>query len=298
MVWLDTERRRVNSTMTTYDYSSLDDSPTTVAPSPGQLPPSNKKYILVIGAFVFVSIIVNFVLIQGFFERTRPVTFDSIFPLLVVNAIFATVITDVYIQQRLHVAEGRRLLKFAEMNNLELMFDETPSTHVGAIFRVGFDRLVRSGLRSNTEGRRFELGTYRHVIGHGRGARSYRYTFLMIETTHLFPAMLFHNRQVKRWQIFGQISWFVRDILRKLVLANPAIMQRYKVYATETGVSGDHALQLGAIDTILQQYADQYSFETNHNKLYVYKRGADGLSKQATLQKWLKLADELTRQLG
>ena len=87
-------------------------------------------------------------------------------------------------------------------------------------------------------------------------------------------------------------------MLRKLVLTNPAIMQRYEVYATETGVSGDHAHQLGAIDTILQQYADQYSIETNHNKLYVYKRGADGLSKQATLQKWLKLADELTRQLG
>ncbi|MCA9336719.1 hypothetical protein KC955_02550, partial [Candidatus Saccharibacteria bacterium] len=116
--------------MTTYDYSSLDDSPTT-APASDLLPPSNKKYILVISVFVFVSIIVNFVLIQGFFERTRPVTFDSIFPLLVVNAIFATVITGVYIQQRLHVAEGRRLLKFAEMNNLELMFDETPSTHVG-----------------------------------------------------------------------------------------------------------------------------------------------------------------------
>nr|HPQ82658.1 hypothetical protein [Candidatus Saccharimonas sp.] len=43
--------------------------------------------------FVFVSIIVNFVLIQGFFERTSPVTFDSMFPFLVVNAIFATVIT-------------------------------------------------------------------------------------------------------------------------------------------------------------------------------------------------------------
>ena len=283
--------------MTTYDYSSLDDSPTT-APGSGLLPPSNKKYILVISVFVFVSIIVNFVLIQGFFERTRPVSFDSMFPLLVVNAIFAMVITGVYIQQRLHVTEGRRLLKFAEMNNLELMFDETPSTHVGAIFRVGFDRLVRSGLRSNTEGRRFELGTYRHVIGHGKGARSFRYTFLMIETTHQFPAMLFHNRQVKRWLIFGQISWFVRVMLRKLVLANPAIMQRYEVYATETGVSGDHAHQLGAIDTILQQYADQYSIETNHNKLYVYKRGADSLSKQATLQKWLRLADELTRQLG
>ena len=278
--------------MATYDYSSLDGSLAT-SPSVGQLPPSNKKYILVIAVFIFVSSIVNFVLIQGFFARTRPVTFDSMFPLLVVNAIFATVIIGVYIQQRLHVAEGRRLLKFAEMNNLDLIFDETPSTHVGVIFRVGFDRLVRSGLRSNTKGRRFELGTYRHVIGHGKGARSFRYTFLMIETTHQFPAMLFHNRQVKRWLIFGQISWFVRVMLRKLVLTNPAIMQRYEVYATETGVSGD-----GAIDTILQQYADQYSIETNHNQLYVYKRGADNLSKQATLQKWLTLADESTRQLG
>jgi hypothetical protein len=71
-----------------------------------------------------------------------------------------------------------------------------------------------------------------------------------------------------------------------------------KCMRQKTGVSGDHAHQLGAIDTILQQYADQYSIETNHNKLYVYKRGADSLSKQATLQKWLKLADELTRQLG
>ena len=297
VVWVDTEQIRYNRNMTIYDYSSLDDLPTS-APGAGQLPPSNKKYILVIGVFVFVSIIVNFVLIQGFFERTSPVTFDSIFPFLVVNAIFAMVIIGVYIQQRLHVAEGKKLLKFAEMNNLELIFDETPSTHVGVIFRAGLDRLIRSGLRSSTQGKRFELGVYRHVIGHGKGARSYRYTFLMVDTTHQFPAMLFHNRQVKRWLVFGQISWLVRAALSKLTPTNPAITQRYKVYATETGVSGDQISQVGAIDTILQQYANEYSFETNNNKLYVYKRGADSLSKQATLQKWLSLANELTRQLG
>ena len=281
--------------MSNFDYSALNAS-TQPSVTATQLPPSNKKYILVIVAFLVGLSLVNGILIPGLLSR-ESTNLSSLFPVLFINVIIISVMAGVYVQQKMHVAKAEKLLRFAENNRLSLVFDQKPTIQTGVIFNTGWDRLLREGVKGEIGSQEFELSTYRHVIGHARSARSYRYTYLMVTLNQQFPSLLFHNRRVKRWGVFGQISWIVRVYLRKISLANTTIGRSYTIYEVQSGEKTDQERALGVLAPVLERYADRYSFEVNKNQLYVYKRGADNLSKEEKLREWLTLANELTNQL-
>lgn len=106
--------------MSNVDYRALNASARPLVTAT-QLPLSDKKYILVMVAFFVALSIIDGILIPGILDRGS-MRLSSLTPMLVVNAIIIVAMIDVYVQQKMHIAKGQWLLRFAEKNGLEMLY--------------------------------------------------------------------------------------------------------------------------------------------------------------------------------
>lgn len=268
--------------MNKFDYSVIA-VPPTFEQAKKIVPSVPRFYKNAVFAFVLLIVImtVQFVIIASDYVW-RMVPFVAT-PIIIAAAYY-------YWRYRQEIRRIAGMRIFAEANDMESFYNHyLKDTYPGSLFNDGHSRYIAMAFRTKGQDETLEVGNYRYVIGHGRGARTHIFTYMMIQLDKEVPHIFIDSKDNNRNRLFYRNHAGDYAKSQKLSFEGDFDTHFSVLVPDDYGRDAKYILTPDVLHALIE-YGKEYDFELMGNTLIMFKHGFADLSDAKTLETMLSKA--------
>ncbi len=259
--------------MKKYDYSVIalpvpyDQARKEVTEIPKQF--KNARIALVA---IFVILLVQIIIMRAY---------ENWYVIPIILVPYLTIAGYFYWKFRRDIQRIASIRRFANANDMYTIASSSSDQYPGTLFNDGHTREVVMALRTKDDKEPIEIGNYRFVTGHGRGARNHDFTYMLIKLDKVLPHIFIDSKSNNSFWNREHASTYSKS--QQLQFEGDFNKYFKALVPDDYGRDANYIFTPDVLQALIQ-YGKEYDFELMGDTLVMFKRGQVNLADPKNLE--------------